>query len=91
MHEFRWLDSLHMPPNGTLDDGIALANRLEWNLTWVEDTGIWYVYGGERVLLQTDSREVAEAFLYGLGLAYSVFPDAIFESLERNVHHLLEG
>ncbi len=34
MHEFRWLERVHMPPNGTLDDGIALANKLEWNITW---------------------------------------------------------
>lgn len=34
MHEFLWLESLHMPPDGTLEDGIALANRLEWHITW---------------------------------------------------------
>lgn len=91
MHDFRWLESLHMPPTGTLEDGIALANRLEWHIEWAgNDTG-WYVYGGEALLLKTDSKEVAEAFLYGLGLAYSVLPDAVFQSLERNVQHVIEG
>jgi len=42
-------------------------------------------------MLRTDSKEVAEAFLYGLGLAYAILPDAMFQSLERNMQHLLEG
>ena len=91
MHEFRWLNSLHMPPNGTLDDGIALANRLEWHIEWTGNDTVWYVYGGEALLLKTDSEEVAEAFLYGLGLAYSVLPDAVFTSLERNVQQFIAG
>jgi hypothetical protein len=78
MHEFRWLESIHMPPNGALEDGVALANRLEWNIEWGEDDTGWYVYAGEGLLLKTDTKEVAEAFLYGLRLAYSVLPDAIF-------------
>ena len=91
MHEFLWLDSHHMPPNGTLEDGIAHANRLEWNITWAGDGALWGVWAGEGLMLRTDSKEVAEAFLYGLGLAYAILPDAMFQSLERNMQHLLEG
>jgi hypothetical protein len=91
MHEFRLLDRHHFPPTGTLEDGIAFANRLEWNLTWAEHNGTWYVWGGEKEVLQTDLREVAEAFLYGIGLAYSALPDAVFQSLERNLKRVVEG
>lgn len=89
MHEFLWLD--RMPPNGTLEDGIALAKRIEWNITWAGNETRWCVWAGEDLLLRTDSKEVAEAFLYGLGLAYAVLPDAVFQSLERNVKRVIEG
>ena len=46
--------------------------------------------GGEDVLLRTDSRETAEAFLYGLGLAYSVLPPHLFEQLEAGVKDLVD-
>lgn len=87
MHEFKWLG--HLLPNGTIGDGIARANRLYWSITWWDHDGIWYVKGGEDLLLKTDSREVAEAFLYGLGLAYSVLPDGIFDAIEREVKRLV--
>ncbi len=91
MHEFRWLERVHLPPNGTLDDGIARANRLEWNITWAGNDATWCVWSGEDLLLRTDSKEVAEAFLYGLGLAYGVLPEVVFQSLERNVNRVIDG
>jgi hypothetical protein len=86
MVEMVWLDHL---PEGTLDSGMQLANRLYWNIYWWEHEGRWFVKGGESVLLRTDSRETAEAFLYGLGLAYSVLPPHLFEQLEAGVKDLV--
>lgn len=86
MHEFLWLDHL---PNSQLEGGIELANRLHWNITWAAHEQQWYVWSGECLLLKTDAREMAEAFLYGLGLAYAVFPDGIFQRLEQQVNQLV--
>ena len=61
MQELSWLDHL---PDATLEGGIELANRLEWNIGWGEgNDGWWYVWGGEKAILKTKSREAAEAFL----------------------------
>lgn len=87
MHEFRWLDHL---PDSQLEGGVALANRLHWNITWAAHEQSWYVWAGDQIVLKTDVQEVAEAFLYGLGLAYAVFPDGIFQQLEQQVNQLLE-
>ncbi len=91
MYEFRWLTSTRFPPNGTLEDGIALAKRLEWNIRWGRCDQAWCVWAGEDLILRADSKEVAEAFLYGLGLAYAVLQVPVFRSLERNVQHWIEG
>ncbi len=48
IHEFRWLERVHMPPNGTLDDSIALANKLEWTITGARNDSTWCV-GGRRL------------------------------------------
>jgi hypothetical protein len=88
MHEFRWLDDGHVP-RGTLDGGIELANRLYWNVTWECVDGNWYVWGGDQVILTSDSQDVAEAFLYGLGLPYGVLPEDIFRMLEHEVKVLV--
>lgn len=82
MHSMRWLD--HLSGDG-LQGGIDLANRLYWNITWREHEGRWFVYGGEDLIYKADSRDAAEAFLYGLGLAYAVLPDEIFGRLEYEV------
>jgi hypothetical protein len=79
MQEMQWLNHL---PEGTLEGGIALANRLYWNIVWAEHEHRWYVWSGERLILETDSADAAQAFLYGLGLAYAVLPEGTFERLE---------
>ncbi len=82
MNEFLWLNHL---PGSSIEGGIALANRLYWNITWAGNDQRWCARGGEKMLLMTDSRETAEAFLYGLGLAYSVLPGDVFLELEHAI------
>ena len=60
MQDLLWLDRL---PGGTLEGAIALANRLYWSITWQGNEQRWCVWAGEDLLLRTDSREAAEAFL----------------------------
>ncbi len=89
MQQLLWKD-YHR--DGTLEGGINLANQLYWNITVNSDGDAkkWNVWGGEALLLRTDSQEAAEAFLYGLGLAYSVLPSPVFETLQEQVQQWVE-
>jgi hypothetical protein len=87
MQEFLWLDHL---PNETIEGGIELANELYWNITLKEGGQQWCVWGGEKPIFCTDSREAVDAFLYGLGLAYSVLPEPVFEQLKEEVKRWVE-
>ena len=78
MQELAWLKLL---PDGTIEGGIELANRLGWNIGWAGTGTEWTVWSGEKTLLKGDSRQCAEAFLYGLGLAYAVLPPDAFDQL----------
>lgn len=58
---------------GSIDEAISLSNKFYWNIEIKQVNNTWMVLGGEKVILQVDNQETLEAFLYGLGLAYSVF------------------
>ncbi len=79
--EMPWLED-HV---GSLEDGIELINRFHWFLSVVEskegniEGHHWFVLGGDQVLFSADTREAADAFLYGMALAYAVIPDYLFE------------
>jgi hypothetical protein len=87
MQELFWLDHL---PDGTIESGIELANQLYWNITVKTNGQKWCVWGGESVIFCADSRETVDAFLYGLGLAYSVLPESVFEQLKEEVKRWVE-
>ena len=75
-------------PGGALEGGIDLANRLDWGLT-VRMAGEEYVVSsGDEPILRTESKDALQAFIYGLGLAYSVLPEELFQSLEAAVGNL---
>ncbi len=63
---------------GSLDKAIEYANRFFWYLSIAErgegSDRRWFVFGGDKVIFCADSREAVDAFLYGMGLAYSVLP-----------------
>jgi hypothetical protein len=82
MQQMKWLGAL---PEGTLEGGIELANKLAWNVKVVEKDGRWEVFGGDQIMLVADSRECVDAFLYGLTLAYAVLPEHIFELLSEAI------
>ena len=68
-------------PNGTLEGAIQVANRLGWNVAWHGSGDEWTVWGGEKTLLKTSSRDAAEAFLYALGIAYALLPEDTLDHL----------
>jgi len=80
MQKLGWIDHL---PNKTLDGGVELLNELAWNIA-VEKIGeVWYVKGGECILLSTSSRDAVDAFLYGMALAYSVLPEDLLNKFRK--------
>lgn len=87
MQELRWLDHL---PDGTIQGGIERANELLWNLDVDQQEGQWWVSAGDQTVFVTDSRENLDAFLFGLGLAYSVVPDHIFRQLKQAIREWAE-
>lgn len=87
MQNLFWVDKL---PGETAEGGIEIANELYWNITAFPSGQEWYVYSGEKAVLHTDSREVVDAFLYGLGLAYAVLPEPVFTHLREEVKQWVE-
>ena len=75
-------------PGGNLEGGIALANRLDWGLS-VQMSGESYVVSsGEEPILRTDTKDALESFIYGIGLAYAVLPESLFNSLVEALEEL---
>ena len=73
MKDLRWL-ATHI---GTLEDGINLIDEFFWNITVENHNGEWFVKGGEKVLLHTDSKDTVDSFIYGMALAYTVLPEEL--------------
>ncbi len=88
MLKMPWLDRL---PGKEVEGGIPIINQLYWNISVVSNEAGWFVMaGGEDVILQTDSPETAQAFLYGLGLAYAVLPEEVFKTLQAEMRRWVE-
>jgi len=68
-------------PGENLEGGIELANRLDWGLS-VQMAGDSYVVSsGDEPILRTDTKDALQSFIYGLGLAYAVLPESLFNNL----------
>lgn len=86
MQELCWLKT-HFP-NENLESGLERVNQLEWNLSIEQIQGEWIVFAGDQAVFSADDKDGLDAFIYGLSLAYVVFPDEIFESLKNQVNQL---
>lgn len=75
-------------PDGNLEGGIDLANRLDWGLTVRMAGDSWVVSSGEEPILRTESKDALQSFIYGLGLAYAILPDELFSNLEQSLEKL---
>ena len=75
-------------PDGNLEGGIELANRLDWGIN-VRMAGESYVVtSGDEPILRTDSKDALQTFIYGLGLAYAILPEELFINLEASLKNL---
>jgi len=75
-------------PDGNLEGGIGLANRLDWGLTVKMAGDSFVVTSGDEPILRTDDKDALQAFIYGLGLAYAILPDELFLTLEQALKEL---
>lgn len=73
-------------PSGTLEGGIELLESLWWHIETKNIDNLWVVDAGEQRLLKTSEKEAAEAFVYGLSLAYALMPPKILEQLKEETH-----
>jgi hypothetical protein len=71
-------------PSASLEGGLGLLNKLKWNISVRKEDDVWLVFGGEKCLLKSSSKESAEAFVYGLSLAYGTLPDDILDQVQRH-------
>lgn len=75
-------------PEGNLEGGIELANRLDWGIS-VQMAGDGYVVSsGDEPILRADHKDALQSFIYGLGLAYAILPEEVFTSLEKAIKDL---
>ena len=74
---------------GSLEEAIELANEFHWGISVETQDDKWIVRSGEKSLLVTNSKETLDAFLYGMGLAYSIIPDELVDKFRQMYH--LEG
>ena len=72
-------------PDGSLEGGIELANRLDWGITVRMAGDSYVVSSGEEPILRTESKDALQSFLYGLGLAYAILPEELFTTMEKSL------
>jgi hypothetical protein len=83
MQELSWINYL---PGESLEGGIALLNRLLWNIRYgPARRGGWAVHAGHCLIFKSDSKDSVEAFLYGMALSYSVMQADLLEAHRRNM------
>jgi hypothetical protein len=70
-------------PSGNFEGAVGLLNELKWNISLTKQGEAWLVFGGDKCLLNSSSEEAAQAFIYGLALAYGVLPKALLEQVRR--------
>lgn len=80
------LEMLEHLPEGSLEGGIKLLESFWWHIEIKYLNQQWFVYAGEQRLLETSSKESAEACVYGLALAYSLMPNEVLELLKKQTH-----
>jgi hypothetical protein len=69
-------------PSSSLEGGIDLLNRFQWNMAVEQHGSEWRVYGGHKILIRSDSRETVDAFIYGMALVHALLPENFATKLE---------
>jgi len=75
-------------PDGNLEGGIELANRLDWGITVRMAGDSYVVASGDEPILRTESKDALQTFIYGMGLAYAILPEELFNHLETTLNKI---
>ncbi len=76
------LSMLSALPSRSLERGVDLLNRFQWNIQIEQQGKEWTVSAGHKLLIRSDSREPVDAFVYGLALAHALMPEPFATKLE---------
>jgi hypothetical protein len=62
-------------------------DKFAWNVLVAEEENRWAVYAGkgETLIFSSSDKGAVDAFIYGMGLAYSIFPDEFVEKFMKHV------
>ena len=70
----------------SIQDCINFAKRFGWNISVDHGDGKHiHVFSGDQAVFYADNMDAVEAFLYGMGLAYSVIPDEWAEAFMKSL------
>jgi hypothetical protein len=78
MLKFDWLSKF---PGGTIEGVVEYLNNLSLGVSWGQRGNRWWVATGEKLLLETNDEETAQAFLMGMALSYIALPEEILEQV----------
>jgi hypothetical protein len=48
----------------------------------------YVVSSGDEPILRVEDKDALQSFLYGLGLAYAILPEGVFNQLEKTLKNL---
>jgi hypothetical protein len=80
MLKFHWLDRF---AGKNVEGVVEYLNDLGLGIAWGQKGKLWWIATGEKLLLETDERETAEAFLMGMALSYLALPDEVREQIRE--------
>ncbi len=80
MYELKWM---HNIPSQDFEGALRSLNELGWNLKVEERKEHWLLFAGDSVVFKSTTREVLEAFVYGLALAYAVMPKGLLRQFRE--------
>ena len=80
-----WIDYISGKPP---ENYIELLNDYGWNITYDAESDPNKVFAGDRVLIETETQQETEAFLFGAAITLFVLPESIQESIKKFVDDL---
>ena len=75
-----WTYHIH---GNEIKDAIGFLDSLDWNLTYQKSGDSWVLFGGDRLIITTETKRELEAFIFGMALGLSVLPDEILEHIRK--------
>jgi|SRR5579864_277603 len=75
-------------PGGSLRGAIEFLEKLHWYFNIKESNGSIMLFLGDRPILDADSMDAVEAFVYGALMAYRSLPEPIFRQYRERMESI---